>query len=188
MTFSSSSIHLRNKPMSHCTCDYHQEQNKKRQLGEEKCKHADPNSKVERRWTQEEIDELVECNICKPHEEKKDWEKELEETLDRWVTSSPGGPDLIEIMKNFIREKLKEEREKAEEFYMNQPANEHDNLIREAEREKWRLKNAGLYRQLFGEENRTYTSKELWEILDSYAPLFTEEQKKELKDYIMKKK
>lgn len=65
--------------MSHCTCDYHQEQNKKRQLGEE-CKHADPNSKVERRWTQEEMDELVECNICKPSEDKKEWEAEIPTT------------------------------------------------------------------------------------------------------------
>ena len=67
---------------------------------------------------------------------------------------------------------------------MNQTANEHDNLIRADEREKWRLKNAGLYRQLFGEMNdeRTFTAKELWKIFDDYTPLFTEEQKKELKD------
>ena len=168
--------------MSHCTCDYHKEQNKKSewdvsghgiawtgndffkaketdmekegQLGEEcdcakmSCKDTCLKNHTHKTFSCRVCDPLVATNI----EEKKDWEKELEETLVRWVTSSPGEPELIEVMKNFIREKLKEERE------------------------KWRLKNAGLYRQLFGEMNdeKTFTAKELWKMFNDYSPLFTE--------------
>ena len=61
-------------------------------------------------------------------------------------------------------------------------------LIEEARqegREEMRLKNAGLYRQLFGEmsDSRVFSAKEVWEILDWYAPLFTEETKKQLSNY-----
>ena len=63
----------------------------------------------------------------------------------------------------------------------------------EAGEEKQKLKNAGLYRQLFGEmtPDKTFTVRELRDIFDGYSPLFTQEQKVELKEYlnsIMKKK
>lgn len=130
-------------------------------------------------------------------EEKKDWEEQFDE---KWHSSSFGeNPDGV---KSFIREKLKEQSNT-----FQKQVNEHCNKRVDAEialkeereilagaiemskqgwidegRNEMRLKNAGLYRQLFGETNNIYTSKDLWEIFDNYQPLFTEEQKKELKD------
>ena len=112
----------------------------------------------------------VECSkeTYQLSEEKKDWEIEFFERFGAnkiWVTPSRDNVETIFEIENFLREKLKEEQE------------------------KWRLKNAGLYRQLFGEMNdeRTFTAKELWKIFDDYTPLFTEEQKKELREIICKK-
>ena len=75
------------------------------------------------------------CDIhssCSIHsEEKKDWKDGMSEGKMSQVWCRLNDNE-IEILKDFISEKLKEEREKVEKFYMNQTANEHDNLIREA--------------------------------------------------------
>lgn len=122
----------------------------------------------------------------KPSEEKKDWEESFNNLFEvaRDYNLQFG---LIESdIKNFIREKLKEEQDRHEEEMVLFRKHEIADLARarKEEREKWQLKNAGLYRQLFAEMNpdKYITPKEVWEILDSYTPLFTEYQKKELKD------
>jgi len=49
--------------------------------------------------------------------------------------------------------------------------------------EEMRLKNAGLYRQLFGEvgEDTLFTAKQLHDIFDKICPLFTPEQLEDIK-------
>lgn len=158
--------------MSHCTCDYHQEQNKKSEWDV---------SGRGIQWTGDDFFKAKEMAM-KNGEEKKDWLKEFDKELSGDVDWTIGAAHeeycvtsdncncltLYDRLNDLIRKKLKEEQE------------------------KWRLKNAGLYRQLFAEMNdsKTFTAKELWKIFDDYTPLFTEEQKKELKDNlnsIMKK-
>ena len=55
-------------------------------------------------------------------------------------------------------------------------------------RREMTLKNAGLYRQLFGEmnEDKVFTSREVWEILDGYAPFIDDEMKEQLKTAVIK--
>lgn len=145
------------------------------------------------------------CYIIEPKisEEKKDWEEEYRKRIKAsgWYghLQTLGHRSLEEFIGSdimFIEALLEEEREagykeglKESIETMSKGEDKWATLIyciREdgvnAEREKWRLKNAGLYRQLFGENKGVYTSKELWKIFDSYYPLFTEDQKKELKD------
>lgn len=87
---------------------------------------------------------------------------EIDEDGKEWMTISSHSRDLIKEHRDFISELLEEERN------------------------KWQLKNAGLYRQLFGESGvyhskKTFNSKELWEIFNDYAPLFTPEQLEDIK-------
>lgn len=133
------------------------------------------------------------CPCHKISEEKKDWEKEYRKRIESsgWYghIQTLGQRSLEEFIGSeimFIEGLLEEERERCQrydgigqlEYEMIQ------DKARKEEQEKWRLKNAGLYRQLFAEMNpeRTFTAKELWKIFDDYAPLFTEEQKEELRD------
>ena len=107
---------------------------------------------------------------CICSEEKKGWKEDFEELF------GEGGDQILlnydtdgkEIVKSFISKAIASAKEE--------------------EREKWRLKNAGLYRQLFAEMDpeRTFTAKEIWKMFAGYAPLFTGEQKKELKDNLYK--
>lgn len=104
--------------MSYCTCDYHQEQNKKRQLGDECCVC----------FGEKVFDDgIVHCD-CKCHkssEEKKDWLKESDKELSGDVDWAIGAAHeeycltsdncncltLYDRLNDLIREKLKEERE-----------------------------------------------------------------------------
>jgi len=147
--------------------------------------------------------------------EKESWEEEKNEIANELFERLPSNIDRKTIfnwlktrMESFIANLLEEERaikfastykssqsylrgfedgkRETEDFYMNQTANEHDNLIREEERNKWKLKNAGLYRQLFGELRRgeVYTTEHIWEILNGYCPLFTPEQLEDIKKVV----
>lgn len=100
--------------MSHCTCDYHQEQNKKRHLGEEccekcqKCPDYGDNHK--------EYCHNKDCPCHHPSEEKKDWEESFRR---KWEGANTGDhnyistPTINKIIED-IREKMKEERERKE--------------------------------------------------------------------------
>ena len=86
--------------------------------------------------------------------ESKDWEKKLMtefcvmfERAER--EDGENGTYWVEKMEVFIQKLLQDERD------------------------KWQLKNAGFYRQLFGEmeKGEKFTAEELWKIFDGYSPL-----------------
>ena len=99
-----------------------------------------------------------------PIEEKCNWREEFDEKFGVFSTNVNKRPLTSKAIESFI-----------------------ENLL-EQERRRLTIKNAGLYRQLFGEmsSDKTFTAKEVWEIMNSYQPLFTREQEEEIKSIINK--
>lgn len=133
--------------------------------------------------------EPMPCKIHSDHsEEKKDWEDWEESAVGKNIHSV-----YVHCLAckrcgvNFPLEKQCGNCGNKTDAYTYYDAETVSVIIREKlkeEREKWQLKNVGLYRQLFGEirDDKTFTAKALWNMFNDYKPLFTEEQKKELKD------
>lgn len=181
--------------MSHCTCDYHQEQNKNECFTDIKFE-KDGSSSIELNYhIIDENDKCIRCGIF-VHGMVEMVEnlspKSLKYSASKTACKSCGRGEECDCAKMSCKDTcLRDHTHKTFSCRVCDPL-VATNIEEKKDFEEEKIPSLGFIRQFCGEQPKgtMFSAEELWRIFEAFAPLMTEEQEKALKDnlnLIMKK-